>query len=81
MPTTTRKNMRRLPALIRKQADFIVYIPTAAKADDAESQHFLVTPTVKGTFLAVWTQAAVGNAPNQGVVVSRSLGKGGEPLF
>lgn len=46
------------------------------KADDAENQHLLVTPTRKGTFLAVWTQAAVENAPNQGIVVAMSLDEG-----
>ncbi|GAF88054.1 unnamed protein product, partial [marine sediment metagenome] len=76
MQTTTQINIHRLPALAKEQADFVVYVPSAARADDAENQHFLVTPTIKGTFLAVWTQASVENAPNQGIVISRSLDKG-----
>jgi len=56
--------------------DLKVYIPSAELGDDAENQHFLVLPTKRGAWLAVWTMATRENHMDQRVVVSRSIDKG-----
>lgn len=60
----------------RSKPDFLVYIPPAAQGRDAENQHFNVLPMPSGAFLAFWTQASRENAPDQRVVLSRSLDRG-----
>ncbi|MCC6442692.1 MAG: exo-alpha-sialidase [Armatimonadetes bacterium] len=56
--------------------DLTVFRPASDTGPDAENQHFLVAATPKGSFLAFWTQASVENAPDQRVVMSRSLDRG-----
>jgi len=75
-PTTTQRSMHRLPEVARRQADLVVYVPEHQKGERAENQHFLVTPTPAGTFLAAWTRATQENHDDQGIVVSRSLDRG-----
>jgi len=58
--------------LYRSNPDFICYAPQDTVSGDATNQHFLVTPTQEGAFLAVWTQASVEAAPDQRIVFSRS---------
>jgi len=64
------------PEWQRTHPDLAVYLPQADQGPDAENQHFLVTATPRGTWIAVWTQASVENDPDQGVVVSRSTDRG-----
>ncbi len=56
--------------------DFVTYIPHRLDGSDGTNQHFLVTPTPAGSFLAFWTQATHENDPNQRVVMSRSTDRG-----
>ena len=56
--------------------DRIVFVPPQAEGPQAENQHFLVSLTSLGTFLAVWTQATAEAHPDQHVVVSRSTDRG-----
>jgi hypothetical protein len=60
----------------RSKPDFVVYLPKGAESPDAENQHFNVAPTPSGVFLAFWTQATRETAPNQRVVMSRSVDRG-----
>ncbi len=60
----------------RTRPDLRVYIPKNEKGPDAENQHFLVTPTNAGAWIAVWTMATHENHKDQCVVVSRSIDKG-----
>ena len=68
--------MHRLPALAKHQADYVVYVPERQKGERTVNQHFLVTVTRRGTFLAIWTQASMENHDDQGIVISRSLDGG-----
>ena len=52
--------------------DFVVYLPSGAKAADSENQALIVVPTPKNSFFAVWTQASRENDPDQRVVISSS---------
>ncbi len=56
--------------------DFVVYVPPPGEVAERENQHFLVTPTRSGNFLAIWTQAVGEAAPGQHVVISRSTDRG-----
>lgn len=60
----------------RTWPDLRVYIPRDELGSDAENQHFLVVRTNSGAYLAVWTMATRENAPDQRVVVSRSIDNG-----
>ena len=60
----------------RSKPDLIVYIPKDRIGPDSLNQHLLVIPTLKGTFLAVWTQASGDEHHDQRVVVSRSTDRG-----
>lgn len=76
MLTTTQRNLQRLPPLARHQADFVVYIPNANEPGTNVNQHFIVTPTETGAFLAVWTQGTREAHADQGIAVSHSYDKG-----
>ncbi|HOJ53442.1 MAG TPA: exo-alpha-sialidase [Phycisphaerae bacterium] len=56
--------------------DYIVYVPGAPHGPDGSNQHFLVTPTKAGTFLAFWTMSTRENNPDQHVAMSRSEDRG-----
>ena len=60
----------------RTEPDCVVYLPDEENGFDAVNQHFLVTATPRGAWLAFWTRAAEEGAPNQSVVVSRSTDRG-----
>lgn len=60
----------------RSKPEFFVYVPAEHTGRDAENQHFIVTPTPKGAFLAVWTQSSTENKPDQRIVVRRSTDRG-----
>lgn len=60
----------------RTRPDLRVYIPECEEGPDAANQHFVVTPTTTGAWLAVWTSSTYENHPDQRVVVSRSIDKG-----
>ena len=64
-----RQNLRN--AMVSRP-DRIVYVPPQQRCETTENQHFLVTPTAEGAFLAVWTTATGEAQPNQHVVVRRS---------
>ncbi|MGD8238608.1 MAG: sialidase family protein [Armatimonadota bacterium] len=76
MPTTTQQNLRRLPPLSRQQADFFVYVPNTDEPGANVNQHLIVTPTEKGSFLAVWTQGTREAHTDQGIAISRSYDRG-----
>ena len=76
MLTTTQRNMGRLHLLSRQQADFAVCIPTPNEPGTNVNQHLIVTPTEKGSFLAVWTQGTREAHADQGIAVSRSYDRG-----
>jgi hypothetical protein len=71
-----------LPALLSactamsSRPDFVTYVPHRLDGSDGTNQHFLVTPTPAGSFLAFWTQATHENDPNQHVAMSRSVDEG-----
>jgi len=67
---------RRERELRRSNPDFRVYVPEAQEGRDTENQHFLVTATPAGSFLAVWTQGSLENADDQRVVAARSTDEG-----
>lgn len=56
--------------------DFVTYIPADPEGLDGTNEHFLVVPTPKRTFLAIWTQASKENNPDQRLVLSRSDDQG-----
>ena len=60
----------------RTNPDLVVYLPEQENAFDAVNQHFLVTKTPGGAWLAIWTQAADEGEINQSVVSSRSIDRG-----
>ena len=66
----------RLRNAMASRPDRIVFVPPQAEGPQAENQHFLVSLTSLGTFLAVWTQATAEAHPDQHVVVSRSTDRG-----
>lgn len=58
------------------QPDFVTYIPSDPNGMDGTNEHFLVVPTPKRTFLAIWTRASQENNPDQHLVLSRSEDQG-----
>lgn len=63
---------RRETELHRSSPDFICYAPADTCSPDSTNQHFIVTPTCEGAFLAVWTQASAEAELDQRIVSSRS---------
>ena len=63
--------------VITAVAGFFVLASMAdPKGMDGTNEHFLVVPTPKRTFLAVWTQASKENNPDQHLMLSRSEDQG-----
>lgn len=60
----------------RTSPDLAIYKPGGIDGPDAINQHFLVTTTPGGDWLATWTTASDEGAPDQRVVVARSSDKG-----
>ena len=60
----------------RTNPDLEVYIPQEASGFDAVNQHFLVTRSPLGSWLAFWTSAADEGEMNQSVLISRSSDRG-----
>ena len=56
----------------RTNPDLRVYVPEEANGFDAVNQHFLVTRSPRGCWLAFWTSAADEGEMNQSVLISRS---------
>ena len=68
----------------RTDPDLVVYLPQEENGFDAVNQHFLVTRSSGGAWLAFWTRGADEGEPNQSEVVSRSTDRGvtwSEPLI
>lgn len=60
----------------RTDPDLVVYRPATENGYDSVNQHFLVTKSPGGAWLAFWTQGADEGEINQSVVVSRSEDRG-----
>jgi len=60
----------------RTEPDIVVYLPQQENGFDSVNQHFLVTTTPSGAWIAIWTQGADEGEPNQSVVCSRSTDGG-----
>lgn len=60
----------------RTSPDLAVYLPKEENGFDSVNQHFLVTRTAGGAWLAIWTRGADEGEPNQCVVSSRSTNRG-----
>lgn len=60
----------------RTNPDMIVYLPKGEDAIDAHNEQFLVVPSLKGSFLAFWTQSSYEGDGVHRVVTSRSEDKG-----
>jgi hypothetical protein len=60
----------------RTNPDLRVYVPEEANGFDAVNQHFLVTRSPRGCWLAFWTSAADEGEMNQSVLISRSSDRG-----
>ena len=73
VPGQQRQNLRNAMA---SRPDRIVYVPPQQKCPHTENQHFLVTETLSGAFLAVWTRATGEAMPDQHFVASRSTDRG-----
>ncbi len=73
VPGPQRQNLRNAMA---SRPDRIVYVPEQQIGPHTENQHFLVTATMSGAFLACWTSATGEAQPGQRVVVSRSTDRG-----
>ncbi len=73
IPQSQRENVR--DAMV-SEPDRIVYVPDKRDGPHACNQHFLVVPTNRGTFLAVWTQGTHEAHSDQHVCVSRSTDLG-----
>lgn len=68
----------------RTKPDIFVYVPREECGYDNTNQHFLVTISPEGAWLAFWTSGADEGQANQSVVVSRSVDRGktwGEPCI
>jgi len=60
----------------RTDPDYVAYRPESPDSPAARNEAFLVIPTPADTFVAVWTQGAIGDESNQRVVSSRSTDYG-----
>ena len=75
-PRVPDRQRRELRNAMVSRPDRIVYVPPEQRCSNTENQHFLVTPTAEGAFLAVWTTATGEAMPDQQVVVKRSTDRG-----
>ena len=60
----------------RTKPDVKIYMPEGENTFDAANQHFLVSPTPKGTWFATWTRSADEGFENQHIACSRSEDRG-----
>lgn len=61
---------------LASKPDYVVYVPETPNGLDGCNQHFLVTPTKTGAFLAFWTMSSRENEPDQHIAMSRSEDQG-----